>query len=267
MTAALALLAATIRSIRRTVTWWSIGIAGLVAATVAFWPAFRGASGISAAIDSLPAGVIAAFGLQDFGSPAGFLRGNLYEFFVPLLLTIAAVAFVNGQTAADERSGRLELFLSQPLPHGLVYASRAAGVLLGLVGITVVALAVQGGMNGLIGLSIDGGLIASTVVLCALLAALHASLAYAIACVRPRSSLVLGVGIGGAIAGYVVNALFPLAHELKDWVAISPWQWALGGDPLIHAAEPWRYAALLLPTLGLIVVGTLLVGRRDVAAA
>ena len=82
----------------------------MIAVTVAFWPAFRGSSGISDAIGQLPAGVIQAFGLQDFGTPAGFLRGNLYEFFVPLLLAAAVVAFVNGQTAADETNGRIELF-------------------------------------------------------------------------------------------------------------------------------------------------------------
>jgi ABC-2 type transport system permease protein len=64
-----------------------------------------------------------------------------------------------------------------------------------------------------------------------------------------------------------VNALFPLASALKPWVGLSPWQWALGGDPLVNAAEPWRYLVLVIPTLVLLVVGTLVVRRRDVEAA
>lgn len=265
--AARAILVAGLRTLGRAVMGWSVGLAALIAATVAFWPAFRGASGISAAIDSLPSGVIAAFGLEDFGSPAGFLRGNLYELFVPLLLTIAAAAFVNGQTAGDERAGRLELYLSQPIDRGRVYASRAAAAFLGLTAVAVVALVAQLAMDAGMGLAIDGGLVTSTVVLCALLAALHGALGYAIACLRPASSLVLGGAVGVALAGYVVNALFPLVTGLASWVWISPWQWALGGDPLVHAAEAWRYAALLVPAIVLAILGTLAVDRRDVAAA
>ena len=85
-----------LRQMRRSLLGWGIGLGALVAVTVAFWPAFRGSSGISEAIDQLPSGVIDAFGLAGFGTPAGFLRGNLYEFIVPLLLAIAAVAAANG---------------------------------------------------------------------------------------------------------------------------------------------------------------------------
>ena len=72
MNAWLALAAAGLRSTRRAIFWWSVALGLTVAATVAFWPAFRGASGISQAIDTLPGPVVQAFGLQDFGSPAGF---------------------------------------------------------------------------------------------------------------------------------------------------------------------------------------------------
>jgi ABC-2 type transport system permease protein len=267
MSASLAVAATGLRALRRSIVGWSIGLAGLIAATVAFWPAFKGASGISAAIDALPAGVVSAFGLQDFGSPAGFLRGNLYELFVPLLLVIAGAAFVAGQTAGDERAGRLELFLSQPIGRGRLYAARAAAAFAALAGVAIIALLVQLAMDGAMGLGIEPSLVISTLVLCALLAALHASLAYAIASIRPASALAIGGAVGVALAGYVINALFPLVTELGPLVGISPWQWALGGDPLLHPAEPWRYLALLLPTLVLVVLGTVAIRRRDIAAA
>jgi ABC-2 type transport system permease protein len=262
-----ALLAATLRNLRRSIVAWSIGLAGLIAATVAFWPAFKGASGISAAIDALPSGIVAAFGLQDFGSPAGFLRGNLYELFVPLLFVIAAAVFVGGQTAGEERAGRLELFLSQPITRGRLYLTRLLGAVMGVILIAVVSLAAQLAMDAVMGLSVEGSLVASTVVLCALLAAFHGSVAYVIACLRPSNALAAGIAVGNALAGYVVNALFPLVGELKSWVGVSPWQWALGGDPLVHPAEPWRYLALLLPTVALVAMGTLAVARRDVSVA
>lgn len=266
MSGAVAVTLAALGALRRSILGWSLGLAGLVAATVAFWPAFKGASGISAAIDALPAGVVSAFGLEDFGSPGGFLRGNLYELFVPLLLVIAAAAMVAGRTAGDEHAGRLELFLTQPIGRGALYLARLVAAALALAGIVIVALAVQLAMDAVAGLGIDAGLVVSTILLCGLLALLHGAVAYTIACLRPSSSLATGVAVAVALAGYVVNALFPLVSALRSWNVISPWQWALGGDPLLHATEPWRYIALLVPTVALVGLGTVAVRHRDVFA-
>ncbi len=264
--ASIAIFEAALRSLRRSTGWWSLALAALVAATVGFWPAFKGASGVSEAIDSLPGPVVDALGLRDFGSPAGFLRGNLYELFVPLLFSIAAVAFINGQTAADEAAGRLELFLSQPIRRRNLFATRALACLVVLSVIVAVTIVAQLALDPPVGLTIDAGFVTATAALCGLLAALHGSLAYLVACLRPRPSMVLGVGVGATLAGYVIAALFPISSVLKPWRSISPWDWALGGNPLQTLTEPWRYAALAGASVVLVLVGTFVVSRRDVAA-
>ncbi len=261
------LFRAALRSVRRAAILWSVALGAIVAVTMAFWPAFRGASGISQAIDSLPPALVDAFGLQDFGSPAGFLRGNLYEFFVPLLLCIAAVALVNGQTASDEAAGRLELFLAQPVARGSLFLARVAAALVAVAVMVLVTLIVQLATDPLVDLQISAGYVVATVVLCGLLAALYGALGYLIACLRPRPSLVLGVGIGLTIAGYLISALFPISELLEPWRVISPWNWAFGGGPLEQSTDLWRYAALALPTIVLVAIGTAVVRRRDVAAA
>lgn len=266
MAASLAVAASALRAVRRSTISWAVAIAALVGATVAFWPAFRGASGISRAIESLPGPVIEAFGLQNFGTPAGFLRGNLYELFVPLLFSVAAVALVNGQTASDESAGRMELLLAQPLGRRPLFLARAGACLVALAAIVVATSVVQVALDAAVGLSIDVQLVLTTALLCGLLAALHGSVAYVVACVRPRPSLVLGAGIGVALAGYVVAALFPISDALSSWKVISPWDWALGGNPLEHPAEPWRYVVLVAAALALVLMGTIEVTRRDVAA-
>ena len=263
----LELVIGPLRAVRRAAVWWAVGLASLVAGTVAFWPAFRGSSGISEAIDQLPAGVVQAFGLEGFGTPAGFLRGNLYEIFVPLLLALAAVALVNGQTASEEAGGRLELYLAQPVDRRAVFLGRAVAAFIALIAITLVLAVVQVGVDALVDLRIELDLLLSTVALCALLGLLYGSLAAAIAGVRAHPSLVLGVGVGLAVAGYLVAALFPLSDLLAPLRHLSPWDWALGGNPLEQVTEPWRYAALAIPSATLTSIGALAVARRDVAAA
>jgi ABC-2 type transport system permease protein len=254
-------------AMRRSVVAWAIGLGLLIAATVAFWPAFRGSSGIGEAIDQLPAGVIQAFGLQDFGTPAGFLRGNLYELFVPLLLACAAVGLVNGQTASEEANGRLELFLAQPVERRAIYLARAAAAIVALVAIVVAAALVQLAADAAIGLQIATAPLLATIVLSGLLAFLHGGVAFAVAAARPQPPLVLGIGIGLAVAGYVVAGLFPLNDVLAPWQHVSPWSWAFGGDPLVNGAEPWRYLALAVPGCLAFLSGVILVERRDVAVA
>lgn len=48
---------------------------------------------------------------------------------------------------------------------------------------------------------------------------------------------------------------------------ISPWDWALGGDPLMKAAAAWRYAILVMPAVLFALVGVVAFDRRDVRAA
>ncbi len=261
------LITGPLRQMRRSSIGWGIGLSALVVVTVAFWPAFKGSSGISAAIDQLPSGIVDAFGLAGFGTPAGFLRGNLYDFVVPLLLVIAAVAVANGLTSSEEDSGRMEIYLSQPVSRRSLFTGRAMALSIWLVAMTVLIMVVQFVSDIAVGLDIDPARVVATVTLCGLLAFLYGSLALAIAGFYPRPSAVLSVAVAAAVAGYLISALLPLSDVLEPLSAISPWKWAFGGDPLVNATEPWRYVLLAVPAVALAVVGIAAFMRRDIRAA
>lgn len=256
-----------LRQLRRFTVGWGIGLASLVVLTVAFWPLFRDSTGISDAIDQLPSGLVDAFGLADFGTPAGFLRGNLYEFFLPLLLAIAAVATANSLTASEEDSGRLEVYLAQPVTRRSVFIGRTIAATVWVVVMTVLILVAQLLSDAIFDLRIDTSLVVSTIVLCGLLALLFGASALAIAGWLPRPSLVLAVGIAASVALYLASALFPLSDTLAPLSDLSPWKWALGGDPLVNTTEAWRYLALVVPAIILAVIGLAGFVRRDVRAA
>ena len=133
--------------------------------------------------------------------------------------------------------------------------------------ISVVLLAAPLASDAAFDLRIDTGFVLSTIVLSGLLAALHGSLAVAVAGIRGRPSLVLAIGIGVAIAGCVVASLFPLSSVLAPWRHISPWDWAFGGNPLEQATELWRYLALAVPSVILTAIGVFAVARRDISGA
>jgi ABC-2 type transport system permease protein len=264
---ALELIAVPLRGARRAGLVWGLSLAALIALTVAFWPAFRDEPELSNLVAGLPQPLVEAFGLTEFGTPAGFLSGNLYAVLVPLMLAIAGVLLMNGQTASDEDAGRMEAYLAQPVRRGSLFVGRAVAVGLWLFVVGLLMLAAQLAADAVVGLSIGLDRVVATVVLCVLLGAFHAGLAALIAGWTGRPGLVLGIGMAVAVFGYVAIALFPISDVLEPWRHASPWDWALGGRPLSTATEGWRYVALGAPAVILVALGTWLFGRRDIQAA
>jgi len=260
------LIAVALRAARRAGLIWGLSIAALIVLTVAFYPSFRDSPAMDEIMGQIPEPLVDAFGLADFGTPAGFLRGNLYAVLAPLLLAVAGVLLTNGQTATDEDSGRMEPYLAQPVSRASVFLGRVAGVVIWLVVIGVLMLAAQLISDEIFGLEIATDRIVATVVLCLLLGLLHAGVAALVAGWTGRPGLVLGVGMALAVGGYVVMALFPISDALQPWRHVSPWDWALGGDPLTNATEAWRYLALGVPALALVGIGAWAFGQRDVQA-
>jgi ABC-2 type transport system permease protein len=268
---ALALVVDPMRSTWRGVVAWVVSIGSLVAVTVAFWPAFREATDLGSLlgqmIDQIPPDMVKAFGMAGFDTPAGYLRGNLYAILVPLLFGGAAIGLANGLTAAEEDSGRLELVLAQPASRGAAFSGRAAAML-AWMGVIVAGVAVfQVASDIVFDLQVASDRLLATVVLCGLLGVLHGCLALAVAGFLPRPSAVLGIPLVVLVAGFVVAALFPLSDPLRDWARLSPWDWALGGDPLVGGADAWRYVALAVPSAILFVVGLAGFTHRDVRSA
>lgn len=258
------LLAVPLRAARRAGLVWGLSLAALIVLTVAFYPAFRDEPELNNLIEGMPDALIDAFGLADFGTPAGFLRGNLYAVLVPLMLAVAGVLLMNGQTASDEDSGRMEAYLAQPITRQAIFIGRAAGVGLWLLVIGVLMVVAQVMSDEVFGLDIGAERVVVTVILCVLLGAFHAGVAALVAGLTGRPGLVLAAGMALAVAGYVAMALFPISDVLEPWRHASPWDWALGGDPLTNATEAWRYLVLGVPALVLTAIGAWAFGRRDV---
>ena len=246
---------------------WSVAFVLMVVSTVAFWPAFQSSTGIMDALDQLPPALLEAFGMEDFASPAGYLKGGLYDVVIPLMFAAAGVMFASSATAAEEDSGRLELWLTQPATRPAVLIGRVVAVLAWLAVVALVVLVSQLASDAAFGLEIADAPVVATVALCTLLGALYAGLAIAVAGVVGRPGPVLAVGLGLALVGYLAAALFPLSDVLDGWAWLSPWDWALGGDPLFHPTEPVRYVALVGATAVLLLVGVVAFARRDVRSA
>ena len=246
---------------------WSIAFVLMIVSTVAFWPAFQDSDGLQQVLAQVPPAMLEAFGLEDLGSAAGYLKGGLYDVVIPLMFAAAGVMFANSATAAEEDSGRLELWLTQPVTRSAVFGGRVIAVLGWLAVQALVVLVSQLASDAAFGLEIADARVAATVLLCTLLGTVFAGVAIAIAGFIARPGLVLAIGLGFALAGYLVAALFPLSGGLEGWAWLSPWDWAMGSDPLANPTEAARFVALAGVAAALILVGGIAFARRDVRSA
>lgn len=263
----LALVTNALRALRRSGLIWGGVLVALALSVVALWPSMNETDSLAALIGGLPPDLISAFGLEDFGSPVGYLNGQLYAVVLPLALSAMGIMHAAALTAGDEDAGRLELLLALPVSRAGVYVSRFVAVVLMLAAVSaVVGLSVWGTAVS-VDMELDAsGVVAVTVaVFC--LALLHAALAFALAGCGLRAGAVLGGAFGILGLGYVGYAILPLVSGLADIARVSPWHWALAEHPLANGPDAAGAALLLAGTLVLVAIGLVAVGRRTIRTA
>ncbi|MCF2530978.1 ABC transporter permease subunit [Yinghuangia soli] len=262
-----ALLSGALRPLGRALAVWGTALAGLILLTSAFWPAFRDSPGMTEAIGGMPQGLVDALGLGDLGTPEGFLWGNLYSLLVPLLMAVAGASLATSLTARQEESGHYELLLTQPVSRTAVLTARITAAALAVLALGAAVFLVQWAADAIWDIGVPVARLASTVALCTFTAVVAAAATALGAAVTGRPAVAEGAGVGLTVAGYVVSALFPLREGWESAQYISPWNWALGGEPLTTTAEWWRYLAPLALAAVLAALALAAFDRRDIHAA
>lgn len=252
---------------RRSALVWGGALLVLTVSVLAVWPSMSASGSLDTLVSGMSPELIAALGLEQFGSAAGFLNGNLYALFLPLLFAVLGIMHTNALTAGDEDAGRLELLLALPISRVGVYLSRFVAVVLVLAAIAAL-IGVAVGV-GAITLEMDltiTGVVAATLSVF-LLALFHAAFAFALAGLGLRAVAVLAGSLGVLVLGYVTTALLPMIDSLSEVATASPWHWALGGQPLENGFDGAGIAMLIAGQLVLLVVGLLAIRRRTIRTA
>jgi len=260
------LVARGLHALRRSATWWGVGIAAYVVLNTAFWPSLEGSEALEGFEDM--GTMLEAFGAQDIASPSGYLDGQVFAFMLPVLLSAMAIAHCTAVTSGDEDAGRLELVHALPVGRRTVWLTRcaSAALLLGAVSAavavtTVVALSL---------FSFDGvsaGRVVAATFACALLGGFHAAVGYAAGGLGWPRGRAIGAAVVALVAGYLVAFVLPISETFTDVRRWSPWYWAIGEQPISDGLRPGLLAVLTGVTLLLVWAGTIAVDRRDIRSA
>lgn len=260
-------LARAIGDRRRSMLWWSVGVAAYVVLIVAVYPSVRDASGMEELLDQYPESLRAMMGIGDIdlGSGAGYLAAELFGFMVPLFVVILAVGGGADAVAGAEERGALDLLLSHPvarravmLQHGAVVALQS--LTLGLV-VTFVLLVAE----PVVDLELSFVNLVGTVLGVVLLGVLFGWTALALGAALGSKGLALGVSSALVAAAYVAATLPELVDGLEPLRWVSPYWYGTGGTP-IASGPTWWYALVLAgAAVTVLAAGIAAFTRRDLA--
>lgn len=250
---------------RRALVGWCVGIAAYVALVASIFPSIESSPELNDLIESYPDILKSLFGIAEGGnltSGAGYLDVELFSFMLPLLVLVLAIGSGARTLAGEEDAGRLELVLAYPVRRRSAVLAKGAAlaveVLLACAAATITIFA----FDQLLGLEISSAHIGSAFFSLAAVGLFYGWLALAVGAAHPSRGLAVGLAAGTAAADYLVGGLHELAGWLDPFRFVSPF-WLVGSSPLQAGANGVGTAIVFVAALAVLVIGALLIERRD----
>lgn len=114
----------TLQDNRKSMFWWSFGIALMGLYVVVAFPFIEGLEDFARVMDTpIFRAVLGDIGELDWTTPEGFLGIELFSW-IPLIFAVYAVMFGVGITGGEESNGTVDILLSTPTPRWQVIVER-----------------------------------------------------------------------------------------------------------------------------------------------
>ena len=247
---------------RRSLMGYSAGMAAYALVVVAMYPAFKNSTSLDNLIRS-DSTAAALFGITgSISSSSGWLNGNLYANFYPLVMLLLTIGYGASCIAGQDEDGTLGLVATLPVRRAAMVAQKAAAMAL-----QATALALALGVCVAVGRFFDlkTSIVAALSLSCAV-ALLGLDLGFvtmAIGALTGKRGTALGLGSAVAGASYLVSSLAPVVSWLRPARYVSVFYWAIGNGHASGGVSGVDYAVLIgVGAVGLAVAGAAF-GRLD----
>jgi ABC-2 type transport system permease protein len=245
---------------------WAVAMAAVAAMYAGFWPSIGNNPDMTKALEAYPESLKEALHMQDLTQPANYLGTTVFGLLIPLLLAVFAISAGVKAVAGDEEAGTLDLVLAHPVSRVSLALQRFAAIAAALAVITgLLALAVIGLRGPADFTEVSAGKILAICFQLALFGLFFAALSYAVGAWTGKRTAAIAVGAAVVVFAYLGDSFLPQVDALKWTEPISPFDWYLGGEPLVNGVQLGHAALLLGSALLLVAIGTWRFNRRDVA--
>ncbi len=260
-------LGQTLRSERRSILGWMIGVIALGMVTTGSWPAVRQSTDeLGHMLENLPDSLTAFFGEGFTSFSAESIIGSRLFGSIGLVLFLGyAISRGARAIAGEEGEGTLELLVVQPLSRRAIAVDKVVAAWLSLAGLVLLQMLVLLVMLVVVDLTLPlSGVVGASVGLY-LLAVMFGMLAFAVGAATGNRTLAVGVSGSLAAGLFLLNGLGALVPALEGIARFSPFSrydgtTVLGQGLDVGAAGYFGAVAVLL-----VVVGIVAFDRRDIS--
>ncbi len=243
---------------RRMLLGYTLGMALYALVVVALYPQFKDAASLNKLSGSAAAALFGVTG--SLTSPAGWLDGNLYQNFLPLVMLLVTIGYGASCVAGQDEEGTLALAVTLPLTRRRVLLQKVAAL-----GIQAAVLALATMICVLVGrsfeLSVSVADLAGISLGVALLGLDFGLLALAVGSWTGSRGLALAVSASLAAASYLASSLAAAVPWIRPAKYASLFYWSIANGQLekgIGAAG----AGLLLLVGGVLILLSVTAFRR-----
>ena len=235
---------------RRTTVLWAAGISSVLLASFSAWPALAAnPDALAAVIGAMPPEMFIIFGTTDpaaMATPAGFISSDAYLSTGPLVMIIFCVSGVSALVAKEERSGTLDILLSNPIRRSAVLGGKAVGLAF-LAGVIAVILTVVGFVgNAVWNAGLEPMHIIGANVGLMLLGIFFGGMSLALWSFLGSGGAAVGITSVVAIVTFFLNGLATLVDPIAPLRVLSPFFWYLGDTAALAKGIEPAYLLLLL---------------------
>lgn len=220
-----------VRNRWRSIVAYSVGMALYTFVVVALYPAFKDSTSLDDFIGS-DSTAAALFGVTgSLTSPDGWLNGNVYANFLPLVVLLVTIGYGAAALAGQDEDGTLCLVAVLPLRRRQIVLQKAAAMTVQVVVLSA-AVAAAVALGRFFELPIPLGDLAGVTVAVVLLGLDFGLVAMTVGAVTGRRATALGVSTALAAASYLVASLAPVVSWLDPVKYVSLFYWSVGDDQL-----------------------------------
>jgi len=231
---------------RRSATGYAAGMALYTLVVVALYPAFKNSTSLNSLTGSTAAALFGVTG--PLTSPGGWLNGNIYGNFFPLIMLLLTIGYGAAALAGQDEDGTLALVTAVPVRRRAILFQKAAAMALqALLLAAAVTICVFIGRGFQLVIS-SGDVIAISAAL-VVMGLDFGLITMAVGAVAGRRGTALGIGASLAGASYMLSSLASTISWLRPGRYLSLFYWSVGNDQISSGASIGDFAVLI--TVGL----------------
>jgi len=247
---------------RRSTIGYTAGLALYSLAVVAVYPAFERSSSLNGLSGSTAA---ALFGITGpLTSPGGWLNGNVYANFFPLIMLLLTVGYGAACLAGQDEDGTLGLIATLPVRRRAIVCQKtlamALQALLLACGVTVCVLAGRS-----FHLTVSPGHIVGIALALALMGIDVGLITMAAGAATGRRGTALGIGAALGAASYLLSSLAVAIPGLRPGRYVSLLYWSVGDNQISNGVTVIDFMVLLAVGLAALAAGVIAFRRADLS--